>query len=314
MIKHIEEMRKNILNYKVLNDKKMFMPNHNKITLNKCNIILFGPSGSGKSSFIKTLYRAIYGNPYLPPDASNKLIIKSTSENEGTLCFTRLYLKEENDQSSSIVICDTRGHIWMDQDEKEQFKIIIEGNVKDDVIVKQSDKRNPYMLWQFWKKDTELFPKEIFYSKQPGIESVPHSIVIVVDGSIDDVINEEDGKFYKELVDISIVKGYSAVNVILTRIDLLEKNVFENNPKLSNNDKINMVNILKDQKIEKIIQVLGLKRSNIHFIENYHSKEDQNIVEIDYHALKTLTDIVNLSEQFLLNYFNRNYSCLNGCF
>ena len=104
----------------------MFLPNQNKITLNKCNIILFGPSGSGKSSFIKTLYRAIYGNPYLPPDASNKLIIKSTSENEGTLSFTRLYLKEENDCSSSIVVCDTRGHIWMDNDEKEQFKIIIE--------------------------------------------------------------------------------------------------------------------------------------------------------------------------------------------
>ena len=104
----------------------MFLPNNHKIHLNKCNIILFGPSGSGKSSFIKTLYRAIYGTPFLPPDASNKLIIKNTSENEGTLCFTRLYLKEENDFSSAIVICDTRGHIWMDQDEKEQFKVIIE--------------------------------------------------------------------------------------------------------------------------------------------------------------------------------------------
>ena len=104
----------------------MFLPNNHKITLNKSNIILFGPSGSGKSSFIKTLFRAIYGNPHLPPDASNKLIVKSTSENEGTLCFTRLYLKEESDNSSAIVICDTRGHIWMDQDEKEQFKVIIE--------------------------------------------------------------------------------------------------------------------------------------------------------------------------------------------
>jgi hypothetical protein len=77
---------------------------------------------------------------------------------------------------------------------------------------------------------------------------------------------------------------------------------------------MNMINLIKDQKIEKIIHVLGLKRSNIHFIENYHSNEDDNIIEIDYHALKTLTDIINLSEQFQLSYFNRNYSCLNGCF
>jgi hypothetical protein len=136
----------------------------------------------------------------------------------------------------------------------------------------------------------------------------------VIDGSIEEVINEEDGQFYRELVDHSIIKGYSSVNVVLTRIDLLERNVFESNSKLSKNDKLNLVNIQKDQKIEKIIQVLGLKRSNIHFIENYHSDEKDNIIEIDYHALKTLTDIINQSEQFQLSYFNRNYSCLNGCF
>jgi len=170
------------------------------------------------------------------------------------------------------------------------------------------------MLWQFWKKDTELFPQEIFNSTNKGIDSLPHAICIVIDGSIDELISEEDGKFYKELVDMSILRGYSSVNVILTRIDILEKTVFENNPKLSQNDKLNMVNLLKDKKIEKIIQTLGLKRSNIHFIENYHSKENENIVEIDYHALKTLTDIMSIGEQFLLSYFNKNYSCLNGCF
>ncbi len=110
----------------MLSDKKMYLNNNKKIPVNQCNIILFGPSGSGKSSFIRTLYRAIYGNPYLPPEAMEKLIIKSTSENEGTLCFTRLYLKEENETSSAIMICDTRGHIWMDEDEREQFKVMIE--------------------------------------------------------------------------------------------------------------------------------------------------------------------------------------------
>ena len=104
----------------------MFLNTNTTIPVNQCNIILFGPSGSGKSSFIKTLYRAVYGNPYLPPEALDKLVIKNTNENEGTLCFTRLYLKEGNDESSAIMVCDTRGHIWMDEDEKEQFKVIIE--------------------------------------------------------------------------------------------------------------------------------------------------------------------------------------------
>ena len=121
--KHIEDMRKNILSFKLLSDKAMFMPSNSKsLNVNKCNVILFGPSGSGKSSFIKSLYRALYNNIYLPPEAVKKLIIKNTYENEGTLCFTRLHLKEEDKSSSGIIMCDTRGHIRMNEDEKEQFK------------------------------------------------------------------------------------------------------------------------------------------------------------------------------------------------
>jgi predicted AAA+ superfamily ATPase len=205
-LKHIEDMRNNILNYKLLNDKSMFL-NTNKVSINKCNIILFGPSGSGKSSFIKTLYRAVYGTPYLPPDAVNKLVIKGTSQNEGTLCFCRLFLKEETNESSGIVLCDTRGHIWMNDEEVEQFKLIVEGKVKEDKQIVQEKNRNPFMLFEFWKKDSELFPKEIFLSKQGGLDAIPHNIVLVFDGSIDDIISDDDVKFYRELVRLSEKKG-----------------------------------------------------------------------------------------------------------
>jgi energy-coupling factor transporter ATP-binding protein EcfA2 len=205
-LKHIEDMRNNILSYKLLNDKSMFL-NTNNVSINKCNIILFGPSGSGKSSFIKTLYRAIYGTPYLPPDAVSKLIIKGTTQNEGTLCFCRLHLKEESNESSGITICDTRGHIWMNEDELEQFKLIISGKVKDDKQIVQTKERNPLSLWEFWKKDAELFPKEVFLAKQGGLEAIPHNIVFVFDGSIDEIISEDDEKFYRELVKTSENKG-----------------------------------------------------------------------------------------------------------
>ena len=75
-------MRKNILSFKLLSDKAMFMPSNSKyLNVNKCNVILFGPSGSGKSSFIKSLYRSLYNSIYLPPEAVKKLIIKNTYEN-----------------------------------------------------------------------------------------------------------------------------------------------------------------------------------------------------------------------------------------
>ena len=57
-----------------------------------------------------------------------KLVIKSKAENEGTLHFSRLHLKEEDNKSSGITICDTRGQIWMNKKEKEQFKVILEVN------------------------------------------------------------------------------------------------------------------------------------------------------------------------------------------
>jgi predicted AAA+ superfamily ATPase len=205
-LKHIEDMRNSILNYKILNDKSMFL-NTNNVNINKCNIILFGPSGSGKSSFIKTLYRAVYGTPFLPPDAVSKLVIKGTTQNEGTLCFCRLHLKEESNESSGIVICDTRGHIWMNDEEMEQFKVIIDGRVKENKQIVQEKNRNPLLLFEFWKKDAEIFPKEIFLSKQGGLDAIPHNIVFVFDGSIDDIISEDDEKFYRELVKQSEKKG-----------------------------------------------------------------------------------------------------------
>jgi hypothetical protein len=75
-----------------------------------------------------------------------------------------------------------------------------------------------------------------------------------------------------------------------------------------------MLNSLKDQKIERVIDVLGVKRSDVHFLENYHNDSNENNVEIDYQALKTIGDLINLAEQFILFYLNRNATCFAKCF
>ena len=314
-LKHIEDMRQKILNYKLLSEKTMFLTsNSSNFFINKCNIILFGPSGSGKSSFIKSMYRSLYNNSFLPPDAMKKLIIKDTYHNEGTLLFSRLHLKEENNNSSGFILCDTRGHIKMNDNEKEQFKILLDGNVKDGILIEQRTQRNPLALWEFWKKDSELFPTEIFNAEEPGIDSIPHAIVFVFDGSSDDVIQKEDETFYKELVNISKRKGYENIHIILTRIDIFEKLIYEKNLSLPSTERSSKVNTLKDEKIEKVIDVLGVNRSNVHFIENYHSDVKENSFEIDYSLLKTMCDIINACELYILYYMNKNESCFATCF
>ena len=315
-LKHLEDMRQKILTFKLLSEKTIYFTpkNSSDYYINKCNIILFGPSGSGKSSFIKSMYRALYNTSILPPDAINKLVIKNNFENEGTLYFNKLHLKEETKISSGIIICDTRGHIKMNDNEKEQFKILLDGNVKDDILIEQRSQRNPLALWEFWKKDSELFPTEIFNAEEPGIDSIPHAIVFVFDGSSDDVIQKEDETFYKELVNISKRKGYESIHIILTRIDIFEKLINERNKSLPSSERSSKVNTLKDEKIEKVIDVLGVHRSNIHFIENYHSEIKENSYEIDYSLLKTMCDIINACELYILYYMNKNESCFATCF
>ena len=313
-LKQIEDMRQKILNYNLLTEKTIFFsssPGSSKI--NRCNVILFGPSGSGKSSFIKSLYRALYNSPILPPDASNKLKIKSRYHNEGTLNFTQLHLVEETDNSSGIILCDTRGHFKMNENEKEQFKIILDGKVRDGMRIEQRENRDPFALWEFWKKSSELFPNEIINPEEPNMSSIPHAVVFIFDGSSDQIVQEEDEKFYKELIVLCKRKGYSSVHVILTRIDVFEKMIFNRNKNISEIERNTKLNKKKDEKIEEVIQTLGVNRSNIHFLENYHLEgQEKNSVEIDYHILKTMIDILNSAELFMMSYMTQKETCF--CF
>ena len=313
-LKQIEDMRQKILNYNLLTEKTIFFsssPGSSKI--NRCNVILFGPSGSGKSSFIKSLYRALYNSPILPPDASNKLKIKSRYHNEGTLNFTQLHLVEETDNSSGIILCDTRGHFKMNENEKEQFKIILDGKVRDGMLIEQRENRDPFALWEFWKKSSELFPNEIMNPEEPNMSSIPHAVVFIFDGSSDQIVQEEDEKFYKELIVLCKRKGYSSVHVILTRIDVFEKIIFNRNKNISEIERNTKLNKKKDEKIEEVIQTLGVNRSNIHFLENYHLEgQEKNSVEIDYHILKTMIDILNSAELFMMSYMTQKETCF--CF
>ena len=159
-----------------------------------------------------------------------------------------------------------------------------------------------------------IFPKEIFDSKKPGINSVPHAVVFVFDGNNDEVIPEEDIYFYKDLVNFSKNKGYQDIHVVLTRIDIFEKMVNKRYKNLNKSERNVKLNILKDQKIEKVIETLNVNRSNIHFIENYHDdNQKENNLEIDYHILKALLDILNSSELYMLYYMNQRQTCFAGC-
>ena len=306
----MEDMRLKIFSYSLLSDKSIYLNSIKRdMNIQKCNIILFGPSKSGKSSFIKSLYQSLYNEPYLPEDSISNLIIRNKNNNESTLLFSQYHLILETENNSGIMICDTKGNL---KNNSNQSNIILDGQKKDSKQIEQMANKDQNYLLEIWKKPNELFPKEIFKEKEGkgNIKSLPHSIVLIFDGSNEEIIQNKDIKFYKDLVNISKDKGYKDIHVILSKLDEFEKKNYEKYKNLSETEINGKLKGLKDIQIEKIISILGVKRSNIHFIENYHSDNQiKNSADIDYNILKTLIDILNSSELFILEKMNKEHSC-----
>lgn len=108
----IEDMRIKIFSYSLLSDKTIYINSfHNNKSINKCNIIIFGPSGGGKSSFINSLYKSLYNDTYLPIDLINNIIIRNKNNNENILLFTQFNLVLETENNSGIMLCDTSGNL-----------------------------------------------------------------------------------------------------------------------------------------------------------------------------------------------------------
>lgn len=89
----------------------------------------------------------------------------------------------------------------MDEREQGQLNLIIDGKVNEMTMVEQRNYRYAYLLWEFWKRDNELFPSGIMRRGPATLKSKPHCVVFVFDGSMDEIPNgEEEVAFYKDII------------------------------------------------------------------------------------------------------------------
>jgi len=272
------------------------------------DILVFGPSGSGKSSLIRTFYRALHKVQHVPGDFAERIIVKDTAMNEGTLKYVSAVIKpakldHRGGVVSSAIMChDTRGHIWMDEREQKQLGIMMDGNVKDGALVQQRNYRYARLLWEFWRKDVDLFPPEIL-NRRGGIQTKPHAILFVFDGFMEEIPDgEEETRFYREIIQMSRAKGYHHPQVVLTRIDRVEESLAKDGPADLAEQELRLRQVL-DKKIEDVVLKLEVPRTSVHFIENYHSGtgsivEGRN-VSVDFHALKILTQCCSNADAFV---------------
>jgi hypothetical protein len=55
------------------------------------------------------------------------------------------------------------------------------------------------LLWEFWKKDSELFPRDIICDS--SLETRPHILLFVFDGSVEKIPSDElEVTFYRNIL------------------------------------------------------------------------------------------------------------------
>lgn len=306
--------RKEIQSYNILQDKPKEDTDFSALP-RSLNLMVFGPSGSGKSSLVRTLYTSLNNEFSLPPELASSVVIKGLSSNEGTVNFTKVILKEESNNvvksgqatfeynSSGICVYDTRGQIKLDSKEKEAVNLMVEGKVREGAKIENRTFRYAYLLFEFWKKDSELFVEDTFSQEgAKGLKNRPHCLLFVFDGSLEEVPNgEEETAFYRNIIHRCRSRKYFYPQVVLTRVDKLEEKVNSMivRGKIQPNQKEKVLREMQDVMIENVVQKLGIPRSSVHFIENYHSKHQASSIMIDYYAIKLLQECIVQGDDFI---------------
>ena len=73
--------------------------------------------------------------------------------------------------------------------------------------VEQRTYRYAYLLWEFWKKDVQLFPKSIV-AERGTLQTKPHCMVFVFDGSMENIPNgQEETQFYRDVIQLARLKS-----------------------------------------------------------------------------------------------------------
>lgn len=150
------------------------------------NVYLFGPQGSGKTSFIRTCYRALHGPKYLDKGLE-KLEESLHRSDDGTSMYSVYTLTD------SIMLHDTRGQREYTEEEMAQLRLVLEGRARPNALIQQR-RRYWLLLREFWRTDDQMkrtFSRQVMLNKA-DLNTEPHFAFLVLDPNQQELLLEDE--------------------------------------------------------------------------------------------------------------------------
>jgi len=154
---------------------------------NHINVYLFGPQGSGKTSFIRTCFRALHGAKCADDKGLQELETSLHRSDDGTSLYSVYSL------TNHICLHDTRGQREYTPEETSQLRLVLEGRARPNSLIQQ---RRRYWLFlrEFWRSDERMqrtFSKTVMLPNAT-LETEPHFVFLVIDPNQQELLLEDE--------------------------------------------------------------------------------------------------------------------------
>ncbi|CAL8272099.1 unnamed protein product [Lota lota] len=246
-------------------------------TIKQLRILLCGPSGSGKSSFINSVDAICQNRITGPADVNNgegtDPELALIAGNTFTLSYkTHQIQKEKPGQHYPFVFNDIMGLERNTGICLDDIKLAMKGHVKEDY------KFNP---------KSALDDSSDFYNKNPTSNDKAHILVFVVAVNINDVANQE---MFKKMIELRL----AARDLDIPQIAILTK-IDEKSCPLVKKDLKNVYSSTYIKKaMEKLSNNVGFPLNCIFPLKTYHEEIDMKD-EVDMLILSALRKILHLA-------------------
>ncbi|XP_065936897.1 interferon-induced protein 44-like [Magallana gigas] len=259
-----QELKEFVANYKPFEE----------IKIPEVNILLIGPVGAGKSSFINTINTIFKGK-------MSSRACTGSAEISLTQKFYKFRVRDPTTKKHLCFrICDTRGVEDGVSINSEDISFLLDGNLP-----------NHYTF----QLDSEASTERTGFVEEPTVREKMHVVGFVLDGSSLDVLSEGVVSKLKEIKRIVVDRSIPHL-VFLTKIDKLCKLVEKDVSKM-------FVSRVVEDAVNNAAEVMALPRSQVLPVKNYE-KEIALDTDINILALTALRKSLEFADDFLENQYD----------